>query len=90
MSALHVLVVEDDAVISMLLAEVLTGMGHDVCAIASTEADAVAAAVRYRPDLMIVEARLGDGSGVPAVEEMLRIGFVPHGFVTGDTLRDGA
>jgi CheY-like chemotaxis protein len=90
MSALRVLVVEDEAVIAMLFAEVLTGMGHDVCAIESTEADAVAAAVRYRPDLMIVDARLGDGSGVSAVEEILRTRFVPHVFVSGDTLRDQA
>ena len=87
MRALRILVVEDEAVIAMLLAEVLTGMGHHVCAIAATEAKAVAAAVRCRPDLMIVDARLRDGSGVAAVEEILRTGFVPHVFVSGDPLR---
>lgn len=87
MRADRVLVVEDDAVIATLLAEVLEGMGHDVCAIEATEADAVAAANRCRPDLMIVDARLGDGSGVSAVEEILRAGFVPHVFVSGDALR---
>ena len=38
MKALRVMVVEDDGMIAMLLAEVLTGMGHDVCAIEATEA----------------------------------------------------
>lgn len=71
--------------IGMLLADVLAEMGHDVCAIEATEADAVAAAVRCKPDLMIVDARLGDGSGVSAVEEILRAGFVPHVFVSGET-----
>jgi two-component system, response regulator PdtaR len=85
--AVRVLVVEDEAVVAMLLAEVLVGMGHGVCAIEATEADAVAAAVRCRPDLMIVDAQLGDGSGVSAVEEILRTGFVPHVFVSGDALR---
>ena len=33
---------------------------------------------------MIVDARLGDGSGVSAVEEILRTGFVPHLFVSGN------
>ena len=87
MRALRILVVEDEAVIAMLLAEVLSGMGHGVCAIETTEADAVAAAVRCRPDLMIVDARLGDGCGISAVEKMLRAGFVPHLFVSGDALR---
>ena len=84
MKALRILVVEDDAMIAMLLADVFAGMGHDVCAIEATEAGAVAAAVRCRPDLMIVDARLGDGSGFTAVEEILRTRFVPHIFISGD------
>lgn len=85
MAALRVLLVEDEAVIAVLLAEVLGGMGYEVCAIEATEADAVAAAVRCRPDLMIVDARLGAGSGVSAVEQILRDGPVPHVFVSGDS-----
>jgi DNA-binding response OmpR family regulator len=42
MKALSVLIVEDDAMIGMLLAEMLGEMGYDVCAIAATEEDAVA------------------------------------------------
>lgn len=84
MRALRVLLVEDEAIIAMLLAEVLAGMGHEVYATAATEADAVTAAVRCRPDLMIVDVWLGDGSGISAVEEILRTGFIPHVFVSGD------
>jgi DNA-binding NtrC family response regulator len=84
LSALRVLVVEDDAMIGMLLAEMLAGMGHKVCAIEATEADAVTAAARCRPDLMIVDVRLGDGSGIDAVTEIHRTGPVPHVFVSGD------
>ena len=85
--AARVLVVEDEAVVAMLLAEVLEGMGHDVCGIEAVEADAVATALRCKPDLMIVDARLGDGCGVSAVEAILRTGPVPHVFVSGDALR---
>lgn len=85
MKALNILVVEDDALIGMLFADVLAAMGHGVCAIEATEADAVAAAARYKPDLMIVDAQLRDGSGVSAVEEILRTGWVPHVFVSGET-----
>jgi CheY-like chemotaxis protein len=95
MRSLSILIVEDEALIAMLLAEVLAGMGHEVCAIASTEAEAVAAAARHAPDLMIVDARLRDGSGVSAVSQILRDRFVPHIFITGDlsgisALRPGA
>jgi CheY-like chemotaxis protein len=84
MKALRVLVIEDDALIAMLLSELLAGMGHDVCATAGTAAEAVSAATRYDPNLMIVDARLGRGSGVSAVEEILRAGAVAHVFVSGD------
>jgi CheY-like chemotaxis protein len=79
-----VLVIEDDALIAMLLSELLAGMGHDVCATAATEAETVRAATRCRPDLMIVDAGLGRGSGVSAVEEILRAGPLAHVFISGD------
>jgi len=84
MKALRVLVIEDDALIAMLLAELLAGMGHEVCATAASEAEAVIAATCYLPDLMIVDAGLGQGSGVSAVEEILRAGPLAHVFVSGD------
>src|ERR1039458_8577970 len=84
MQALRVLVVEDDPMIGMLLAEMLEAMGHDVCAIETTEAAAVTAADPYRPDLMVVDARIDDGSGVSAVDKILRTGFVPHLFISGN------
>ena len=87
MKALRVLVIEDDALIALLLAELLASMGHDVCATAATEAEALIAAIRYRPDLMIVDAGLGRGSGVSAVEEILRAGPVAHVFISGDAGR---
>jgi DNA-binding response OmpR family regulator len=53
----------------------------------ATEAEALIAAIRYMPDLMIVDAGLGRGSGVSAVEEILRAGPLAHVFVTGDADR---
>jgi len=84
MKALDVLIVEDDIMIGKLLAEVLEGMGHSVCAIEATETGAVIAAHRWRPDLMIVDVWLGDGNGVAAVEEIRRTKFIPHIIVSAD------
>jgi DNA-binding response OmpR family regulator len=87
MSALRILVVEDDAMIGMMLTEMLEEMGHDVCSIEATEAEAISAADRCRPDLMIVDVLLGGGNGVSAVTEILRAGPMPHLFVSGDISR---
>ena len=81
------MVVEDEGMIATLLADVLEGMGHKVCAIEATETAAVAVALCCKPEMMIVDARLGRGSGVSAVEQILRVRFVPHVFVSGDALR---
>ena len=84
MTVYNILVVEDDILIGMLLTDMLTELGHVVCAVERTEANAVAAAMRLHPDLMIVDANLSEGSGISAVETILKDSFVPHVFVTGD------
>ncbi len=85
MKGLQVLVVEDDSLIAMLLVETLVEMGHSVCGVETTESGAVMAALQCRPDLIIADAQLRDGNGISAVEEILRNGFVPHLFISGDT-----
>jgi CheY-like chemotaxis protein len=84
---LRIIVVEDEAINALLLAEVLEDLGHDVCAVEATQAGAVTAALRCKPDLMIVDATLGEGSGVAAIEEIQRTRPVPHVFVSGDIRR---
>lgn len=81
---LRIVIVEDDALIGMDLADLLIAMGHDVRAIAATEAEAFDAAVRHDPDLMIVDGTLADGSGLSAMRQILARGFIPHLYVTGD------
>jgi DNA-binding response OmpR family regulator len=84
MRALRILLVEDDSMIGMFLDMTLEQMGHVVCAIATTEAGAVAAAERFRPDLMIVDAALSAGDGVAAVVRILAQRAVRYIFASGD------
>lgn len=84
MKTLRILVVEDDAIIATSLAETLEDLGHEICAIAATEADAVMQASTHRPDLIIADAGLSEGSGISAVATILTTSTVPHIFVTGD------
>jgi CheY-like chemotaxis protein len=83
---LRIVIVEDDALIGMYLDDLLSGMGHDVRAIARTEPDAVAAASQHHPELMIVDGNLRDGSGVSAMRKILSTGFVRHFYVTGNAM----
>jgi two-component system, response regulator PdtaR len=87
MRAHLMLVAEDDALIVLLLAELLAGMGHEVCATVGTEREAVIAAADYKPDLMIVDAGLGQGSGISAVEAIPRTRAIAHVFISGDAER---
>jgi len=90
MAELSILVVEDDAMIAMFLSEMLGDMGCRVCAIAPTEDDAVAAATRCKPDLMIVDENLREGTGASAVARILQAGPVPCVFMSGaSTAMDG-
>ena len=90
MKALQILVVEDDTLIAMLLVETLAEMGHGVCARwRRRKAGAIGAALRCRPDLMIVDAQLREGNGVSAVDQILGTGFVPHLFISGDIKKVG-
>ena len=84
MKAVRILIAEDDCLIAMFLEELLDAMGHEVCAVVSDQAQVVAAAAQHAPGLMIVDEGLREGSGVAAVFEVLKTGFVPHIFATGD------
>jgi DNA-binding response OmpR family regulator len=83
--ARRILVVEDDALLGMLLAETLSDLDYEVCSVAANEDDAVTEAALYKPNLMIVDVHLGQGSGIAAIQRILASGPVPHIFMSGDT-----
>jgi CheY-like chemotaxis protein len=87
MKPVRILIAEDNALIATLLEELLVVMGYEVCATTTDEADTIAAAALYAPDLMIVDAELRVGSGMSAVAEIMKSRFVPHIFATGDYYR---
>ncbi len=81
---LRILIVEDEAIIALLLGDLLADMGHDVCATASTAAEAVAAAAAHRPELMIVDVNLAGESGIASVDAIQAQRPTPCIFVSGD------
>ncbi len=87
MPALSILIVEDEAIIGLLLSEVMSDMGYEVCAVVASEDEAVAAAALHQPDLLIVDAGLAAGNGLSAVDRILAARFVPHVYTTGNALK---
>jgi two-component system, response regulator PdtaR len=85
--SLRIVLVEDEPLIALLLEDLLLEIGHIVCATEATQSGAIAAALRERPDMMIVDCRLREGNGIEAMTAILNDGFVPHIFMTGDDLR---
>jgi len=86
MRTLSILIVEDDLLIGILLTDMLEGMGHEVCGVETSESNAVDATLLKRPDLMIVDARLGSGSGIAAVKKISAVVAIPYIFVSGDRI----
>jgi len=83
----RVLIVDDDPMICLLLGEMIEQIGHGVCGSASSAAAALAVAAMHRPDLLIVDAALGEDSGYETVAKITAARFIPHIYITGNIHR---
>lgn len=79
-----VMVIEDEMIIAMDLKGIVQAMGHEVTGVARTHTAAIDLAGKHRPDLILADIQLADGSsGVDAVNELLRdMGEIPVIFIT--------
>jgi CheY-like chemotaxis protein len=84
----RIVLAEDNAVIAVLLGEVIGSLGHEVCAIVATVDGLVSAAARHHPDLLIVDEHLAEGSGVLALSRILSGGHVAHLIMSGGPVED--
>ena len=86
----RVLVVEDEALVAMMIQEFLTEYGHSVVGPIGRASEALVAAKETDYDAAILDINLGDGMAYP-VAEILSARGVPFVFVTGyeaDTVDD--
>ncbi len=82
-SATDVLIIEDEALISMQLEELVEGLGHTVCGTATTRDEAAAIVASRKPGLVLADIQLADGSsGIDAVNDILDEFSVPVIFIT--------
>lgn len=79
-----IMIIEDEAIIAMDIHSIVTSMGHRVTGNARTRDAAVALGQKDRPDLILADIQLADGSsGIDAVNELLHtLGDLPVIFIT--------
>ena len=69
---MRILIVEDEALIAMVLADSLEDGGHEVVGPAATMAEALALCEAAPPELAVLDVNLGDGSnGVDVARALL-------------------
>ena len=78
-----VLIIEDEPLIALEVAEIARSMGHTVRRVARTRREAIDAVSKHRPQLVLADIQLADGSsGMDAVQEILQSVDVPVVFIT--------
>jgi CheY-like chemotaxis protein len=79
----RVLIIEDEAIIALDLENLVHELGHRVVGIATTRDDAVRMARQRRPELILADIKLADGSsGVDAATAIVKEMDVPVVFIT--------
>ncbi|WP_291195105.1 response regulator [Hyphomonas sp.] len=81
--ASRICIIEDEPLIGASLSQIATSLGHTVTGVLSTHTSAVAHALSEKPDLILADIQLADGSlGTEAVAEIRRTLAVPAIFIT--------
>jgi len=79
----RVLIIEDEPLIAVDIQNLVEELGHEVTTVARTHDEAVRAALKRRPGLILSDIQLADGSsGLEAVNEILGSTEVPVIFIT--------
>ncbi|WP_299629235.1 response regulator [uncultured Tateyamaria sp.] len=80
----NVMIIEDEAIIAVDLENIAAEMGHRITGVARTEAAAVSLFGQQRPDLILSDIQLADGSsGIDAVNKITaEAGDIPVIFIT--------
>jgi two-component system, response regulator PdtaR len=92
----HVLIIEDEPLIALLIQEALEEVGATSFEFATTEQEAVDRALQQRPAVISADVRLNEGDGLRAVRKIrMKLGWIPVMFITGSPdeckpLDDGA
>ena len=80
----HVLIIEDEPFVAMILEDLLVHEGATSVAVAVTEQQAIELALARRPAIITSDVKLIEGTGPNAVQRIHeKLGDVPVIFITG-------
>ena len=81
--ATKILIIEDEPIIAMDLETIVEDLGHHVVGVARARRQAVALAAERKPELIMADIQLADGSsGMDAVNDILSVASKPVVFIT--------
>ncbi len=80
---MHALIIEDESLIAMAIEDALRSCGFTSFDVATSTAEAVAAAARRCPDLITADVELRPGCGITAVQSICSGQAIPVLFITG-------
>lgn len=79
----RVFIIEDEPLIVASLSQIVVSLGHAIAGIASTQGQALQAVFEAKPDLILADIQLADGSqGTAALAQIRRTLNVPAVFIT--------
>jgi two-component system, response regulator PdtaR len=68
---LRVLIVEDEGLVALNIQSALADAGFEIVGIVDTEVDAIAAAQKLQPDVIVMDIVLREGSGIAAARSLM-------------------
>ena len=83
MTALRVLLAEDEPAVAAAIEQQLRALGHQVIAEATTGREAVRLAAQTRPDVILMDIRMPDCDGIEAAHQIAEQSPLPVVFLTG-------
>lgn len=80
----HALIIEDNALIAVMIRDYLEEYGYDSVDLASTQGEAIQLAEQRCPDLITADDKLEPGSGVEAIRHICHDRAIPVIFIVAD------
>jgi CheY-like chemotaxis protein len=86
MSAIKLLIVEDEAIVAMEIEHRLKTLGYDVCDVSSSGEKAIILAEQHKPDVILMDIKLkGSMNGLIAAKIIKEKFLIPSVFVTANS-----
>lgn len=83
---IKVLIVEDDFMLCLINRKSIELIGYHVVATATNGQDAIKAAKKYNPDVILMDLRLdGEMDGIDTMNEIVKFSDVPVIYLTGNS-----